>query len=781
MRLRMYERRVLGAALSTAAGIALAAPAMAADAAATPAAGTTAPTDAEIIVTAQKRSENVQKVPISVTVIGSDQLARRGVQDIQDLSQASASLEFTTPSAAPGGGAFVRGIGTNQLSGATVAPSVSVVLDGVVLGNANVSDLFDIDRVEVLKGPQGTLFGSSVSAGVINVTTRAPKIGETSGYLDGEITVRPAGSEYDRRVLRGAVNLPVSDQSALRLAFQVYDNTGMSGSAYTGLQEQLTSYALRARYLAHLGENVTVNLIGDYDRMNDDNPGFLVFRAAPAGSPLANALAQCGIVASPTNLENCQSGANFSHASVGGISGQVDVAMNGMTLTSITAWRELYGTHATDIIGIDPAIAGANFTNCLTSASSFHCAPVRDLITGSGTNPQITRNTLFTQELRLTSDANHHFEWVAGLYFQRSGYFQNGQGQLDIDLAAFGGPSALPAFTFSDPALYYAHTSDYAAFANGTFYVGDSTRLIAGVRYTHSNVWETEVNEPNDSSTAYFTGQGSADAATWRVGVQQDFGRTTMVYGTISTGYKAPEVNDALTATNIAPATYTAMNVLRPERPTNFELGIKHSLLGNRINLALDVFYTEVKNYQAQSCISAPSGLSCSNVNVPEVKTKGIEWELFGHPMPGTTVAISGIYNDAKYPSGFLGADGLDLGGHQVNYAPKFKMTLSLEQEVALSSRYALVFGGDATIRSSQSMYLSADPQYVVAGTTIFNARASLKSTANWSISLFGRNLGNKIYPTQLYPSNAFAPGGLWQVTDGNSRRTVGLQFSAKF
>jgi iron complex outermembrane receptor protein len=263
--------------------------------------------------------------------------------------------------------------------------------------------------------------------------------------------------------------------------------------------------------------------------------------------------------------------------------------------------------------------------------------------------------------------------------------------------------------------------------------------------------------------------------------VQHNFAPGTMLYGTVSTGYKAPEINDALTAQNIAPATYSAMSVLRPERPINFEIGFKHALFNNRLYVDADVFYTNVKNYQAQSVTPGPSGLVNTNVSVPSIKTKGVEWEIFGRPLPGTTINLSGIYNEAKYPNGFLGSDGGDLSGRQIAYAPKFKMSISAEQEVRLSPRYALVIGGDATIRSSQRMYLSAAPQFVVPATTLYNARVSLKAQDNWSFSLFGRNLGNKIYPTQLYPTAAFAAGGLWQVLDGNSHRTVGLQFDAKF
>lgn len=733
----------------------------------------TAPSNNEIVVTAQKRSENLQQVPISITVVTSDQLERRGVQGIQDLSQASASLEFTAPSASPGGGGFVRGIGTNMLTGATASSSVSVVLDGVVLGNANISDLFDTDRVEVLKGPQGTLFGSSVSAGVLNVTTKAPKIGVTEGYLNGELALTGMGSEYTRKVLRGALNLPVSENSALRLAVQAYNNDGMTHDAFTGTNENFNAYAVRLRYLAQFGDKVTLNLIGDYDRMLDDNLSLLTYRAATG--PLANALAACGVKVGPANTDSCQSVPTFNHTGVGGISAQFDVKLGGgTTLTSITSWRERKSDLANNLIGLDPGIArqylavpNCNFSNCL---------PVVELITGSGTNPEVDRHNLFTQEIRLTSSANHHLEWVTGLYFQRAVFYELQPGQL---LVNFGAPTDTAFFGYDTPGRWHSHNEDYAAFGNVTWYLGESTRLIGGLRFTHSDVWETESNPPNDNTTAFFTGSGKANAVTWRAGVQHDFAPGTMGYFTASTGYKAPEINDNLTTTNTANG--TAMNAIKPERPTSFEVGIKQTLLHHRLYLNADLFYTDVHNFQSQSCVSAISGLACSNINVPTVKTKGIEWDLFGHPFKGNTINISGIYNIAKYPTGFFGADGSNLSGAQLSYAPKFKMTVSLEQEVPLSQTYTLAFGGDATIRTKQSMYLSSDPQFIIPGSTIFNARATLKSAANWSVSIFGRNLGNKIYPTQLYPTTAFAQGGLWQVLDGNSRRTVGVQFEAKF
>jgi iron complex outermembrane receptor protein len=220
----------------------------------------------EIIVTAQKRAESVQSVPVSITVLPSEELARQGVQTIGDLSRMSASLEFTAASAAPGGGAFIRGIGTESVGGDTTTASVSVVLDGVVLGNTNVTDIFDVSRVEVLKGPQGTLFGSSVSAGVISLVTNAPDPSAMSATVSAEYGSGDLGSQYDRRSLRAVVNLPLTADSAVRIAAHTDDNSGVFYNPYENMQSDNPDNGARIRYLLKASDALTINVIADYNR-----------------------------------------------------------------------------------------------------------------------------------------------------------------------------------------------------------------------------------------------------------------------------------------------------------------------------------------------------------------------------------------------------------------------------------------------------------------------------------------------------------------------------------
>lgn len=758
--------RTFASVLAIAAGFSGAVSAHAADTAGSEANGAQVDSP-EIVVTAQKRVENVQDVPIAITVVSADQLARRGVQSVQDLSQASASIEFTAPSASPGGGGFVRGIGTNQLGSATAASSVGIVLDGVVLGNLNISDIFDIDRVEVLKGPQGTLFGSSVSAGVVNITTRAPIIGETSGFVNGELGIEALGSKYFRGALRGAINLPVSGNSALRVAGYTFNNNGMSRDKSNGREENQTNFGFRGRFLAEPTDWMTFNLIADYNKSDTTYPGGLTYRSATPGSPLDQALKACGLNVSSKNVDNCAGFKNEFHNEIGGISGQVDLDFGDVSLTSITSYRKSNRQSVANVIGIAPDIARTYFQNC----DFLTCQPVVSLTSGSEDNPERTNRSLFTQELRLGSQGYSSLEWVAGLFYQRA-TFSNVKPSKLISHPAFLGFDVTLADATS---VTSSKNEDYAAFGNATYTVAPGTRLIAGARVSHSSVSESISDPVNAGVDDTFSARVTDDAVTWRAGIQHDLAAQTMVYATVSTGYKAPQINDALSETD------RTLNPIAAERPTSYEIGIKHSLLDNRLNISADVFYTKVRNFQTQSCISAASGILCSNIAVPELKSKGIEWELFGRPIEGMTVNLSGIYNIAKYPDNFIGADGSNLEGQQVNYAPKFKTTLSIEQEIPLTENLAFTIGGDATIRTKQSMYLSADPVYVVPSQALINARVGLKSADKWSLALFARNLTNSIYPTQLYPTSAFSKGGIWQVLDPNSQRTVGLQFNLDF
>jgi iron complex outermembrane recepter protein len=720
----------------------------------------------EIVVTAQKRTQGVQDVPVAVTVLTNDELSRQGVQTIVDLGRMTAALEFTAPGAAPGGGAFIRGIGTESVGGATATASVSVVLDGVVLGNTNITDIFDVDRVEILKGPQGTLFGSSVSAGVINIVTAAPDPSKVSTNVSAEYGSGDMGSQYIRRSLRATTNLPVTDNSAVRLSFHADDNLDVVHDTYTGVGSDAPDVGARIRYLWNANSDVTVNLIGDYNNSVINGVPVLEYRSAPAGSALAAALADCGVTPSTKNIDTCAENPMQVKQTDRGLSGQVDWSLGAATLTSITAYRIGDTSNANDIEAIPLAITQTEFAFG-TKCQFFNCVPIFAIINGIPDRPQTQHRNLFSEEIRLASAKSNRFEWVAGLYYQHYKLADDEPGSLT---ANFGGGE------FTEPTYFHTdvQTSDYAAFGDGTFHITDNLRAFAGVRVTHSEVSEDKVDPTDTGNNDVYSLSTSTTKPSWRVGIQNNFSKSTMVYATIATGYKAPEISDVL-------ANEGQLYAIAPEIPTSYEIGIKQSAFDDRLAIDADIFYEHVKDYQGQACSPNAQGtITCAPTSIPTVITKGIELDIFGKPITGMTVNLSAIYNPATYPAGYLGSDGSNLGGKQLNYASKEKVTFSVEQLVPITDAYSAVIGADVAYRSEQSMYLSALPEFVAPAGTIFNARVGVRSSQNWSAYIFGRNLTSVAFPRQLYPT-PFQTGGLWQVLDVNSLRVVGFQVEAKF
>jgi iron complex outermembrane receptor protein len=732
----------------------------------------------EIVVTAQKRSESIQSVPVSITLVTGDELTRTGVQSISDLANLSSAVEFTSISSlSPGTGAFIRGIGTETVGGSTATGSVSMVLDGVTMGNTSVGTLFDVNHVEILKGPQGTLFGSSNSAGVINVVTNAPDPAAMSLQANLEYGAGSLGSEYSRTSLRGVVNLPLTDTSAIRLAVHADDNSGVFNNVYLGAQSSEPDNGVRIRYLAHPTEDLTVNLAYDYSKAEHNNYPSLTYRYAPSTPPydsLSTALSQCGVTPGSGNFDFC-SGVfdSLSQLDRGG-SLQLDWRIGDLTLTSITADRKRDNVTSGNIEGLPQDNGEANFSGCLF----FNCLPIYALYEGNahGGPPFVSQKRhQLSEELRLASSSNKHFEWIAGLYYNHYTNFDNEPGAT---------VNGFTGVTTTDITDYWADvkTEEYAGFANGTYYFTDYLRGLAGLRYTHAVVNESQYYPTNFGNENVYSRDTSENKVTWRAGLQADVAKHTMVYAVVSTGFKAQQIADAF----IAPDGQLGAEVL-PEEPTNYEVGIKTSLFDDRLAIDADVFYTQVKNFQGQNCVPDPIlGIKCEPTNVPAVDSKGIELDVFGRPIQNLTVNLSASYNPAQYPEGYTGTDGLPLGGEQLEYVSKFKATLSVEHTLPINATYSFISGLDYTYRSEQRVYTSSSPWFLAPASNVFNARLGVASAKNWSAYIFGRNLGSERFPRQIYPvpyqyGPPGEPGGLWNVLDASSKRLVGFQLEAKF
>ncbi|MET3469730.1 iron complex outermembrane receptor protein [Novosphingobium sp. 1529] len=718
--------------------------------------------DAAIVVTAQRRVEKVTEVPISITVADAGQLERQQVNTVNDLNRIAPSLEIqSAPGQNTGGGGAIRGIGTQTFSAGAVA-SVGVVVDQVSQGNANISDLFDVARIEVLKGPQGTLFGLTTSAGVINITTNKPEFDKVSVRVRSELSAAGfAGSKSGNQILQGVANVPIASNAAIRVAAYGNMRQGPDYNVTTGQYDKNETMGGRARLLWEPTDKLTVNLIGDYTDTRTTNGGnfFTFVKTSGAGIlPLptpfpipdnvtAN-LASCGVTAGEGNRNYCTSEQYTDRIKTGGASLQLDYQFAPFTLTSITAYRSThekgYGA-ASNVFRADPL------------ELQVHNSPVDRPI------------DLFTQEVRLSSPANQTVEYTLGGFYSRQVMTRTPE---TVSVAIHPAPGVyIPAFS-STVNAYRVVDESIAAFGQMTIHAGDKLRLIAGGRYTDDVLslgMQNAAGTALDSFTRLHVGKVS-----WKGGLQYDVDPRTMAYATVARGFKGGQI-----ATPSGAAPY----VVLPEVPTSYEVGFKTTLLRSWV-LDANLFYQKIENFQAQQCtVDQNAVISCVQTNINGVKSRGAEINLFGKVTRNLSLNTGFIYAKATYPKGFLGTDGSDIGNTQLAYAPKYKFTVSGEYAHDLGENLKGFLAADAVWKSRIRYEANsvADttfrPHWTVGG------RIGVRTAdERFTLAVFARNLFNVNEPS-LYQSS-FPYGGaanIGAIYGPQSFRTVGLSLDGKF
>jgi iron complex outermembrane receptor protein len=769
------NRRILGAA--GIAGLLGTSVLLGGEARAQQAASTGENTINEIVVTAQKRPELLQDVPVAVTVITPTQLADQHIYSIADLARTTPSLEMVQAFGGPGGGGQIRGIGTNTFS-PTAEGAVGIVVDGVPQGNVNITNLYDLQRIEVLKGPQGTLFGLTSSAGVINMVSAEPD--PSKFYVTAHVDYSDdgeAGSKFGEETERAVLNAPITSNSALRLAVSDDRTKGVQVNNFNGTDTVATEWGGRLRYMLKATDELTINVIGDYDRrgQNYNDPQFTYVSADPG---LAAELAACGITASYSNQARCWSNANdLNYRNYGGAL-LVDYDLGSATLNSITGYRKQINAPSDSDIQAVPS----EFTQIFT-VGQF----------GSGRQ--------VSQELRITSNGIQKIDYVAGLFYSsysaETNYTPGGgffAGTFDLPPVPFA-PPPFPFTPFVHTTMATATTikSD-AAFGNLTYHLTDQLGLIAGLRYTHEDLTDFTSADPIPPPTPAQYGSLTDNNWSWRLGVQYKIEPNLTSYFTVVRGYKGPQVTPA--------ALGTPQSVIGAEIPTAYELGLKGSALSGRLGWDGDLFYSRVKDYQGQKCELNPAGvLVCVGTSVPQVTTKGIELNTYGKPLTGLTISAGYIYDVAEFPSGWTGYDPNNLNGgttslsnQQLVGVPKNKISLSALYAFPIAPGLEAFVNADTVYKSAMLLGPTGAPGYTYPANWNTGARLGVRSTDQmWSAALFVRNLSNDNEPITLFGGPSFTPPGFaggvgngfvngisgWQTA--NSLRQVGITLDVKF
>jgi iron complex outermembrane receptor protein len=704
-----------------------------------------APLVDQLIVTAQKRAERAQDVPISATVVTSARLQDNQINSLPDLARLAPGLTFGAPGeSSPGGGAMIRGIGTIAFS-RSASPSVGIVVDGIPTGAVNISNLFDIEQVEVLSGPQGTLFGDSVSAGLINIRTVTPRIGEFSGRLSADAAGDGlAGSHIGNSTIRLAANLPLTSTAALRLSAYGLDSSGPVHNLTTGNRSGDSEGGVRGRLLWNPSGSVTVNIAADYNlsRTHDD---FFVYAVALPRTVLADALSKCRVIPSDRNFNTCASSATSSAIENYGVSAQADARFAGLDFTYLGGFRQQSTTVNADIDGLPAGIG----TLQLSSGPERHPA------------------SYLTQEIHVASPSQDRFNYVAGVFYSR--FIGLHQQPAQFTLTQSGSPT-------SSSTLQETKTTkqDVALFGQANYSLAPGWNVIAGGRINLSELRDFHLQNNLTKSI-----DATVRNISWRIGLQYRPISNSMYYVTATRGYKGPQANDLNTA--------VGATLIRPELPLYVELGWKRVALQGRLAVDAAVYWASIQDFQGQDCIPPSAvqlALVCVPDNIKSVTLNGIEFSTQWRPSRGFQLSGGALYNVARYPKNYLASDGTLLGGKQLAFAPVFKGTLGGEFSHPISRALEGFISLDAVFTSDIREAPSGDAAVIYPAHWTVGARGGIRRS-NWSLALYGRNLLDQAEPVamarSLLQTPDTSPDGYWKLYRSRSRREVGLSLARTF
>lgn len=728
----------------------------------------------DVIVTAQRREQRILDVPVSVNVVSSEQLDRQNITTLADLSRAVPALNGA------GGALSVRGVATTGVSRSSEA-AVSVVVDGVVMGRAAIANLFDIQRVEVLSGPQGMLFGKNASAGVVNITTVAPDptAFEVIGHIDyGE-------NSYERERL--TLNVPITSTAAVRVGLHNDRQDTLLRNSLTGARNYTESYGGRARVLWEPTDALSINLSGDWEYSGNGGVLNAAFSRVGPGTPLVGRLAACGIVASSANTLNCSEAVSRQalESTRFGYAGQVDYRFaNGFTVSSITAQRNL----EIGDFGLKGPGGDSDFLNL-------------DILS---TNISSTDYSSFTQEFKLVSPAGERLEYVAGLFYSDS----DSRDQV-VQAGTLG---LLPPPLKTGRVIRVGYTQEsYAAYGQATYHLTDEFSLIGGARYTDETL-DADVESAGAAELAanygflYVPGFSNAISAidesvqtknwSWRLGAQYDWSDTLMTYLSVARGYKGAAVND-----QGAPSGLSA--VIRPEIPLNVEAGLKGTFLDGRVLATVSAFHTKVDDFQTpvyQPPTASNPVAGFFQGNAPNIVTKGVDVSLYTRPMEGLSLNVGVIYNDASYSSDFVvacnqrqtpGAGSCSAAGTtaptaQLANTPKWRGLVNGEYARPIGRGWEGFVQADLTYQSAFDHSSTPDEFTRTRDSYLLGGRIGVRTEdGRYGLSLYGRNLLDNTYPYTVADAVSVFNGGARQsyyaAPSIDWRRNIGLSLDARF
>jgi len=706
----------------------------------------------EIIVTAQKRQETLQDVPISVAVLGSTVLNDAGLDRIEDVQHYVPNLQMTETGISTQ--MYIRGIGTGNNQG--FEQSVGTYIDGVYYGRQQLirAPFFDLERMEILRGPQGVLFGKNSIAGALNLTTAKPT-DEFSGYVSLE------GGDFG--ILDGqiAISGPLSDNIRGRLAVRYAEEDGYFTNIFRGRDEtQREDFGIRGTIEWDATDNLSLMLKVENNQFDAVGRSISITQDDVAIPPFPTAglnfdqifefvLGQPDRVGDPViNYNRRADGPEYSNNDLTNVTFTVDYGWGDNTLTLVSGLVEYEIEETCDC----DFIAGSIF--------------------GTLANEEYEQ---FSQEIRLASDTGDTIEWIVGAFYQTSDldYSDNIIIPPDTVLQVLAGGALASLTDTTAHRDYFADSDLWAVFGQVTWNLSDTFRLALGGRYTEEdktasreiNIWDNATQDVtlNPVAPLVFLGAFSVQSQqtpgghrldgslsesvfTPSASFQWDVGDDTMLYGSISTGFKAGGFDAR--ANNVGSWEFLE------EEAIAYELGVKSTLWSGRAEINLAVYFTDYDDLQIAQ-FDGTLGFNVGNAAKTEVSGFEIDSRVLLTDNLNLRIALGYLDHEFKdfqngncynrqVPDGIIGAQGnqlCDYTGKAGQYTPEFTSSIVLDYQKPIGSG-DLVFSFMAAhnYTSEQNVHVNLDPQYEIDGYGLVDARIGIGGD-RWSVAVLGKNL----------------------------------------
>ncbi|MEN2749589.1 TonB-dependent receptor [Sphingomonas sp. T9W2] len=774
----------------------------------------------EIVVTARRRVETVQSVPIAISVIGGTTLADTGAYNVNRLTQLQPTLQFysTNPR---NSAANIRGLGAPfGLTNDGIEQGVGIYVDGVYYSRiaSATFDFTDTERIEILRGPQGTLYGKNTTAGAINITTRKPS-------FTPEARVELTTGNYDFIQAKASASGPLVDgKLAARISASVTSRRGtIRNTVLGGYANAQDNQSVRGQLLWTPAPNLDVTLYGDYGHQNPDCCAQIYVRTGTTQRPLnrqyAALAAAFGYAPPSTNAFDRLTDLDTplrARQELGGVSLVGNLDLGGATVTSVSAWR---------FWDWDPS-----------NDRDFTGLP----ITTVSANPSQQRQ--WSQELRVASNGKRPVDYVAGLfYFHQTIDTQGLQVQgpaasrflLNPGNVAPGSAGCATATTAAcNPAVLngltarntigFSNTSA-AVFGKATWHITDALSIAPGVRVNYdkkTGSYVSVVTTGSGSTTLTNDQRGvlapqsyRPDFDDWNVSgdvtLAYDVARDVHAYATYARSYKSGGINLSGLPLDGSNNPILAAAQVKPEQVNHYELGVKTQWLDRRITANLAAFWTDISDYQATVTNGQLGVLRGYLANADQVRTRGVELDTAFRPTERLNLYANAAYTDAKYvrftdapcppelsggrapaagetPSapgtpGGISPNACDVSGQRLPGISKW--AFSYGAEYALPARIGgedgnAYLGFDGSYRSRFSSNPSPSAYTYIDGYALTNFRLGYRADAGWNAFLWLRNAFDQNY-YELLATQSGNTGLI--VGQPGDPRTYGVTISASF